>query len=133
MKPTLSYVRGLRDVLGIHNKKGRRKHIARIEIRKEFEGSVQVLSKVGLPATGISLAILGPFFYFTGNATLVETAQILGLAAIPLIGTYAGFKYLANHNLEAKLHETSIAQEEHIHYQRSSDDFPQTKLALDNF
>jgi len=81
MKPTVSYVRGLRDVLEL-NKEQRREYITYQEKIKERDSA----SKLMLSLIGASASALGLYFLFNGHRT----------SAITLIGlTYGGWAYRA--------------------------------------
>ena len=133
MKPTLSYVRGLRDVLEMETKEERRKYVGFQSLTNIFhlmpsEGGglrgMLPINVAGAIALGGAIAKIryGDFYFVIVGAIPL----LLGMGYL-LLGTDRE-KYVD------AISQTTRNQQYHIQIKnRKPNDFPESKLALDNF
>ena len=125
MKLTLSYVRGLRDVLDISSREDRREYI------KERERNT-ILGVVG---SGLaSILIIGIATYMELPAIQYAIASFTSLSIMGGVFYYGTREKTINGARHHPISNIARHQQDHIKVRnRNQNNFPQSKLALDNF
>ena len=135
MKPTLSYVRGLRDVLEIPTREDRRKYIEGKLAKDLFVSRAMIDMAIPLlPGVGGFLAwcVSKSLGYGHSDLAAIAVASMLIPPTLYTIFKFDSRTITPSYQSEM-ISEISILQKMHKSQRRARNDFPESKLALDNF